>query len=371
MAPDADTLHARPRAHAHIEAIPPYKGGSAKVEGVANPVKLSANENALGCSPMAQAAFVSAAARLEVYPEGSAKALREAIGRTYGLDAERIVCGAGSDEILTLIAHAYAGPGDEVLTSEHGFLIYSIAAKQAGATPVAAPETGLTADVDALLARVSARTRIVFLANPNNPTGTWLKSGEMRRLHAGLPANCLLVIDGAYAEYMDDPEFEDGAAMADAFNNVIVTRTFSKIHGLAGLRIGWGYAHSQIISVLHRLRLPFNANVPAQEAAIAALADTDFVVRSREHNARERARVAGAMAQLGLLACESAGNFVLLRFPDEPGRDASAADRFLSQNGYILRGVAAYGLSDCLRLTIGKTEANDAVIALIGKFVSH
>ena len=364
----ADAMTAKPAARAHLRAIAPYVGGSAKIAGHAQAVKLSANENILGCSPRARQAFVGAADDLARYPDGNCGLLREALAHLHQIEAGRIICGAGSDEVLTLIALAFSGPGDEVLYSQHGFLIYPIAARQAGATPVAAPESGLTADVDALLAAVTPRTRIVFLANPNNPTGTWVPASEIRRLHAGLPGDCLMVLDGAYAEYLNDPDYEDGLALARTAGNVVVTRTFSKIYGLAALRLGWGYGPAEVVDMLHRLRLPFNANGPAQAAAIAALQDQGFVERSRDFNAGERARVADAARQGGLLATHSAGTFVLLRFGSTPGRDVEAAEQAFHAAGIIPRRVTSYGFPDCLRYTIGLAHHNDAVIDLLAGF---
>lgn len=349
--------------------ITPYKGGAAAVKGVAHSVKLSANENPMGCSPAAKAAFAAAADGLSLYPEGSARALRDAIAQVHSLDAERIVCGAGSDELIQLMVRAYAGPGDEVLYSAHGFLVYRLAAKQVGATPVAAPESDLTADVDALLDHVSPATKLVFLANPNNPTGTMVTRGDLERLHAGLPPHVLLVVDGAYAEYVDEPDYESGLAMAERLPNVVATRTFSKIHGLAALRLGWAYGPEAVIDVLHRMRGPFNVSVPAMAAGEAAIRDAAFPTSSKAHNAAERERVSAVARDLGLLACESLGNFVLLRFPTEAGRTAADADAHFKADGLIVRGMDAYGLGDCLRVSIGRTEDNDRVIAALRAFM--
>ena len=256
-----------PKPRAGIMDIAPYVGGKDTIEGRATVMKLSSNEGALGPSPKAQAAYAKAAAELHRYPDGGTEKLRAALGRHYGLDPARIVCGCGSDELLNLLVRAYCGPGDELLYSQYGFLMYALAAKGAGATPIAAPERELAADIDALLARVTPRTRILLLANPNNPTGTLLPAAAVRRLQAGLPPDVLLVLDSAYAEYVGDPGYEDGAGLVAAHGNVVMLRTFSKIYGLAALRIGWAYAPPAVVDVLHRLRGPFNTAAPAQAAA--------------------------------------------------------------------------------------------------------
>lgn len=343
-----------PRVRPGIMDIAPYVGGRSGLAGLKRVVKLSSNEGALGPSPRALDAYAAAGASLGRYPDGHAVALRDAIGRFAGLDPARIVCGAGSDELLSLLARAYAGEGDEVLYSAHGFLIYPIVALSVGARPVTAPENNLTADVDALLAAVTSRTRIVFLANPNNPTGSYLPRADLKRLRAGLPADVLLVIDAAYAEYVTAPDYTDGADLVDAGGgNVVMTRTFSKIWGLSSLRLGWAYGPATVIDVLNRLRPPFNATGPGQAAGIAALADVDHFRRSIDHNERWRAWLADALSALGLDVCPSAGNFLLVRFPAEAGRDAAAAEKALHARGLIPRRVDHYGLAGYLRITIG------------------
>jgi len=343
-----------------VASIAPYVPGRTSVAGATDIVKLSSNESALGPSAKAITAFQSAAGKLHRYPDGAATGLREAIGARYRIAPEKIICGAGSDELLTLTAIAFAGPGDEVLYSEHGFLVYPIAARTAGATPVTAPETNLTADVDALLARVTKATKIVYLANPNNPTGTYLTSAELRRLHAGLPENVLLVIDAAYTEYVRRNDYEDGLALAADAPNVLVTRTFSKVFGLAALRIGWATGPAEVIDAINRIRGPFNVSIPAQLAGVAALEDEAHVEKSVSLNEAERARLTAALTTLGYQVLPSVANFVLLKFKDAD--QAKAADLYLGGQGLILRSVAAYGLSDCLRLTIGLPEENDRVI---------
>lgn len=346
-----------------------YVGGRAAVAGVAEPIKLSSNESALGPSPLALQAYKEAALDVSIYPEGSAKILREAIGETYGLDASRIVCGNGSDELLSMLANAYLRPGDEVLFSAHAFLVYRIAALAHNAKPIAAPEKNLRVDVDAMLAHVSPKTRIVYLANPNNPTGSYLAHDEVRRLHAGLSPDTLLVIDAAYAEYVRRNDYEPGIEMVANFPNVVMTRTFSKVYGLAGLRIGWAYCPAPVADALNRIRGPFNVSIPAQRAAVAALRDRDHVQRSIEHNERWRAWLSDAIRNAGLRVNDSVGNFLLIHFPQTKGKTAADADRFLSEHGLILRGVVNYGLPDCLRLTIGTEDANRKVAAALADFM--
>jgi len=345
-----------------ILGVSPYVGGESAAPGRNRAIRLASNENPLGPSPRAAAAYAALRDELHRYPDGGARALRQAIAESEGLDAARIVCGAGSDELIALLARAYAGAGDEVLHSAHGFLMYAIAAKTAGATPVAAPERDLTADVDALLARVGARTRLVFLANPNNPTGSYLSGAAVRRLRLGLPDQVLLVLDAAYAEYVTADGYDAGAALVDEFDNVVMTRTFSKIHGLAALRLGWAYGSAAVVDVLNRVRGPFNVSQAAQAAGVAALSDAAHVERSRRHNARWLSWFAEQATALGLHPYPSVGNFVLVRFPEDPARGAPAALRHLKDQGILLRDMASYGLPDCLRVTIG-TEADMREVA--------
>ncbi len=342
-----------------ILQITPYKGGEKPAVGH----KLSSNENPLGCSPAVAPALTQAARSLEVYPDGAATRLREAIGAAHGLDPERIICGAGSDEIFQMLARAYLAPGDEIVQSEHGFLVYRLVAQQSGAATRSAPELAYTANVDAMLAQVSARTRLVFLANPNNPTGTCLPASEVARLHAGLPDNVLLVLDGAYAEYVDRGDYSDGLDLAREAPNIVVTHTFSKIHGLASLRLGWGFGPASVIDALNRVRGPFNVTGPAQAAGLAALTDVDFVHRSVAHNAGELARITQGLRVLGQEVIASAGNFVLLPCVPSGPLSAPALDAALRARGLYLRRLDAYRLPDALRLSIGSVEANDAVLA--------
>ncbi len=350
--------------------IAPYVGGESKADAE-RIVRLASNEGALGPSPKAMAAYRSLATELHRYPDGGATELRAALGRHYGLDADRIVCGAGSDELIALLVKAYAGPGDEVLYSAHGFLMYALSAKGAGATPVAAPETGLKADVDALLAKVTDRTRLLFLANPNNPTGSYLTVEEVERLHAGLPDNVLLVLDAAYAEYIALNDYAAGTELVERSSNVVMTRTFSKIFGLGALRLGWAYCPAEVADVLNRVRGPFNVNAAALAAGLAALEDTAFTTSARTHNDIWRPWTTDRLADLGLTVYPSVGNFVLVDFAPLAGKEAEEARLFLKDRGVLVRQMGAYGLPTCLRITIG-TEAEmralvDALSAYLGQ----
>ena len=358
-----------PQPVAGILDIAPYVGGRAKVAGVSRVHKLSSNESPLGPSPKAVEAFIAAAGQLHIYPEGSSQVLRQAISEVMGLNAERIICGNGSDELLHLLALVYAGPGDEVLYTEHGFLVYKIAALAAGAKPVTAPETNYTADVDKLLAAVTPRTKLVYIANPNNPTGTYISQAEMRRLRSGLPEHCVLVIDAAYAEYVSRNDYESGLELVATTPNTVMTRTFSKIHGLAGLRIGWAYAPAPIIDALNRVRAPFNVSIPGQQAAVAAIHDSAHVEMSAAHNAKWLSWLRERISAAGIKVHPSVCNFLLIEFPKDGPKTAAKADAFLMQRGLILRGVAAYGLPLCLRLSVGTEEANRLVAAALDEFM--
>jgi len=348
--------------------IQAYVPGKSAATGVAKVHKLSSNETPLGPSPMAVEA-IRAAGHFELYPDGSATKLREAIAAKYGLDPARIICGSGSDELLSLLAYAYIGPGDEGLYTQHGFLVYRIAILAAGGTPVVAEERSFTADVDAILAKVTERTRVVFLANPNNPTGTYLPFDEVKRLHAGLPPHVLLVLDAAYAEYVRRNDYASGLELVATAENVVMTRTFSKIYGLANLRLGWMVGPAHVIDAVERIRGPFNVNGPAMAAGIAAIQDDAHVARAIAHNERWLAWLTREIEALGLEVTPSVGNFVLVHFPDEPGRTARDADAFLTARGLILRRVEPYGLPRSLRLTIGDEEANRLVVAALRDFL--
>lgn len=352
-----------------ILTISPYVGGKSKTDG--RPViKLSSNENPHGPSPKAIEAAGKAAQSMHRYPDGGHALLREAIAETEGLPAEQIVCGAGSDELIGLLIHAYAGVGDEVLFSEHGFLMYRIYALGNGATPVTAPEKNLTADVDALLAAVTPRTKILFLANPNNPTGTLLAYSEVERLRKGLRSDIILALDAAYAEYLDDAK-QDGRALVAAGDNTVLLHTFSKIYGLGGMRLGWAYAPPAIVDVLNRIRGPFNVSSAALAAGEAAIRDVAYTHRMRQLNAEQRQRVSDGITQRGYRVVPSAANFVLVEFPESAGQTAADANRYLLSQGIIPREVANYGLPNYLRITIGTEAENTALLDAIARFAER
>ena len=359
----------RPEPRPGVLAIDTYVPGKSGRPGAGKVYKLSSNETPLGPSPAALAALQGAAGKLETYPDGRATALREAIARRFGLDPERIVCGNGSDELLSLLAYAYCGPGTEGIYSEHGFLVYRIAILASGGTAVVAPERDLTTDVDAILALVTPRTRIVYLTNPSNPTGTDLPFSEIRRLHAGLPPHVLLVIDGAYAEYVRANDYTAGLELALEAENVVMTRTFSKIYGLAALRIGWMLAPAHVADAVNRIRGPFNVSGPAIAAGVAAIADEGHTAAAAAHNAEWLPKLTEGARALGLTVTPSVANFVLIHFPDEPGRSAADADAFLTERGLITRRVTAYGLPNALRVTVAGAEANIAFLAALRDFV--
>jgi histidinol-phosphate aminotransferase len=359
----------RPQPRAAILEIDPYVPGKSHVPGVEKVHKLSSNESPLGPSPKAIEAVRALTDSLEIYPDGASTALRGAIARRYGLEPSRIICGNGSDELLALLAHVFLHPGEEGLYSQYGFLTYPICIRAAGGIPVVAEETDRTASVDAILKKVNARTKIVYLANPNNPTGTYISYSEVKRLHVGLPPHTLLVIDAAYAEYVTHNDYATGLELAATADNVVVTRTFSKIHGLASLRIGWGYGSAYVIDALNRVRGPFNLNGAAQAAGVASLGDAGHIEGAIAHNARWLPWLAEAITELGIEVTPSAGNFLLLTFPKQPGRTAAEADAFLSARGFILRAVAAYCLPDSLRLTVGREAANKGVVASLAEFI--
>ncbi|TAJ27180.1 MAG: histidinol-phosphate transaminase [Reyranella sp.] len=351
-----------------IMKIAPYVPGKDSVDGKETIAKLSSNEGALGPSPKAMAAYAKIASELHRYPDGGSEKLRVAIGRRFGLDAQRIVCGSGSDELLNLLIRAYCGPGDELLYSQHGFLMYPINALGVGATPVAAPENNYRADVDAMLAKVTNKTRIVCLANPNNPTGTYVTKDEVRRLHAGLPKDVLLVIDAAYAEYVSRNDYESGVELVDQAENVVMTRTFSKIYGLGGLRLGWMYAPAAVVDVMSRFRQPFNVNLAAQAAGIAALEDIAHTDASRTNNDIWLPWLSAELTKLGLAPLPSVGNFLLVGFGAKDR--AAAANTWMMNDGLIPRMVAGYGLPEHLRITIGTETEVKAVRDSLARFVA-
>ena len=357
-----------PRPHAGVMDITPYKGGAADAPDVDTVIRLASNESALGPSPRAIDAYKDIAAELHRYPDGEAWLLRNAIGRRHGLDPAQIVCGAGSDELISLLITAYAGPGEEVLHSQHGFLMYRISAMAAGATPIAAPETDFCADVDKLLAHVTSRTRIVFLANPNNPTGTYLSTAEMQRLRDGLPPNVILAIDAAYAEYVSADDYMPGQSLVLEHDNVVMLRTFSKIYGLSALRVGWSFASPMVADVLNRVRGPFNINSAAQAAAVVAVEDVEFEAKVRAHNDRWLPWLANELVALGVPTVPSVGNFLIADFGSAVRADLAC--KFLSGRGILVRAVGGYGLPQYLRVTIGREDETRAVVSALKAFVA-
>jgi len=348
-----------------------YVPGEAKIEGTAKPARLASNESALGPSPRAVAALRQFAGEMHRYPEGDSATLRTALGRVHGLDPERIVCGAGSDELIALLLRAYAtGPDAEVLYSRHGFLMYAIGSLAVGAKPIAVPERNLTFDVDATLAHVNERTRLVFIANPNNPTGTYLPEREVARLAAGLPPHVVLVIDAAYAEFVNRNDYEPGVSLVDKHPNVVMLRTFSKIYAMAALRLGWGYFPPAIADVMNRVRGPFNVSAAAQVAGLAALEDADALRRAQAHNNEWLPWLSGRLAGLGLEPTASVGNFVLPCFPADGKHDADSAFDFLLSRHIIARKMGGYGLPDRIRITIGTAEENHKVAATLAEFMA-
>jgi histidinol-phosphate aminotransferase len=361
----------RPMPNPGILDIAPYTPGKTPVAEPGRKVfKLSANETPFGPSPKAIEAYRNAAAHLEDYPEGTSRVLREAIGRAFGLDPDRIICGAGSDEILNLLAHAYLKHGDEAISTAHGFLVYPIATKANGGINVVAAETDFTANVDAILESVSPRTRLVWLANPNNPTGTYLPFDEVKRLRAGLPPHVLLVLDAAYADYVSRNDYEMGIELVATTDNTVMTHTFSKIHGLAALRVGWMFGPADIVDAVNRIRGPFNVSTPAMLAAVAAIEDTAHQQMSKAHTAKWRDWLTAEIGKLGLKVTPSVGNFILIHFPQEKGKSSVEADAFLTRRGLVLRALNNYGLPHALRMTIGTEEANRLVLDGLRDFVA-
>jgi histidinol-phosphate aminotransferase len=362
------TVAVRPVPQPGIMTIDPYVPGESKIPGGVTPIKLSSNENPLGPSPKAVAAFKAAADHLDRYPDGAANALRAAIAAKYGIDANRIVCGAGSDELIGLLAHAYVGTGDETLYSQYGFLMYKIATLANGGVPKTAPETGYKTDVDAMLAAVTPKTKLVFLANPNNPTGTYTPFDEVRRLHAGLPKSTILVLDAAYCEFVKKNDYEAGFELAGSSDNVVMFRTFSKIHGLAAVRLGWMYGPQHIVDVMNRVRGPFNVNAPAIAAGIAAIEDGAYQDATIAHNDRWLPWVTTELEKVGFTVTPSVGNFILIHLP--AGKSAQALDAFLKSKGIILRMVGAYGMPNAIRMTIGTESDNRAVVEAFRMFMT-
>jgi histidinol-phosphate aminotransferase len=361
----------RPVPNPGILDIAPYTPGKSPVPVAGRKMfKLSANESPFGPSPKAIAVYKEAASHLEDYPEGTSRVLREAIGRAFGLDPNRIICGAGSDEILNLLAHAYLSRGDEAISTTHGFLVYPIATKANGAVNVVAPETNFMADVDAILKLVSPRTKLVWLANPNNPTGTYLPFDEVKRLRAGLPPHVLLVLDAAYSDYVSRNDYEMGIELVATTENTVVTHTFSKIHGLAALRVGWMFGPAHIVDAVNRIRGPFNVSTPAMLAAVAAIEDTAHQQMSKAHTEKWRNWLTEEVTKLGLKVTPSVANFILIHFPLDQGKTSAEADAFLTSRGLVLRALNNYGLPHALRMTIGTEEANRLVVEGLRDFMA-
>lgn len=355
-----------PSPRPEILGIQAYVGGESTLPGVNRTVKLSSNEGAFGVPPGAQRAMQAAIAESFRYPDGDSAALRTAIGRRWGLDPARIVCGTGSDDLLYLLALSYGGPGRDIIMSAHGFAIFHIAGTFAGSRVIKVPERNLTADLDAILAAVSPSTRLIFLANPNNPTGSMVTEAEVARFRSALPPEVLLVLDSAYAEYVTRADYDAGVRLVDATDNTVMTRTFSKVYGLGGMRIGWAYGPPAVIDVLNRIRCSFNVSVPAQAAAIAALEEPGWVEKCRDHNALWRPRLAEGLQAAGITVWPSEGNFVLADFGTV--ERANAADAFLKGRGIIVRKVGGYGLPHCLRITVGTGEEVGLVVDALTAF---
>ncbi len=362
---------AYPVPRAGVLDIAAYVPGRDKAAPGVKLHKLSSNETPLGPSPNAVEAFQGVANALASYPDGSALALRSAIAKRHGIAAERIACGNGSDELLSLLAQTYLSPGDEAVFSEHGFLVYPIVTKASGATPVEVQDVGLTANMDGFIEALGDRTKMVFLANPNNPTGTYVPFKEVRRLHEALPQHVLLVLDAAYAEYVRRNDYESGMELAATAPNVVMTRTFSKIYGLANLRIGWMYGPEHVIDAINRVRGPFNLTGPAIAAGAAAMEDHAFIQQAIEHNERWLPKLTEALTELGLEVTPSVANFVLVHFPTDAGKTADDADAYLLQRGLVTRKVGAYKLPEALRISIGTDEANALLIETLRAFMAQ
>ncbi len=359
-----------PKPHSWIAGLNPYVPGRATADGVVRPVKLSANESTFGASPNALAVYKAEAENMLRYPDGSFLGLVDAIASTYELEHDMITCGAGSDELLTMMIHAYVGQGDEVIHSQYGFMVYPIVTKAVGGIPIAVPNKNWAADVDGILAAVTDKTKIVCVDNPNNPTGAYVSWTEIERLHAGLPSHVLLVLDAAYAECVTAEDYKAGIELARARDNVVMTRTFSKMYALAGLRVGWMYGAKSVVETFNKVRMPFNVSKPAQHAAIAAVKDQDHLHASVDYNSHWRAELAASITALGLSVVPSQTNFLLIGFPTDKGLTAGEANDYLAKNGYLLRWLPGLGLKDHLRLTIGKPQENNAVVQLLTAFMN-
>lgn len=359
-------MTAAPTPKPGILDIAPYVGGKSRIDGVAEPMKLSSNENALGAGQKARDAYAAAIGNIHIYPDGRAGKLRDAVAAHHGLEGERLIFGNGSDEVFALLNQTYLEAGDNIVTGQYGFLAYRISALANQASVKLAPEPGFKAEVDAILEQVDARTKIVYISSPSNPTGSYNTAEETRRLHAALPSHILLVIDEAYAEFVTAPDWETSFPLAKDADNIVVTRTFSKIHGLGGLRIGFGYAPLKVCEAVDRIRLPFNVSVAGLDAAVAALSDEAHQKASLELVENWRPRLTQAIKGFGFEVFPSAGNFVLVRFAD--AAKATAANDYLNTKGIIVRPVGGYGLPDCLRITVGTEDQNRAVLDALSEF---
>ena len=359
----------RPKPLPQLAGVNAYVPGEAPKYLGGPSYKLASNENPLGASPKAKAVYAELASKLEIYPDGTAKDLKAAIAKKHGLDASRLVVGAGSDEVFLMLGRAYLGPGDESICTAHAFAIYAIIAQQQGSKIIEVAEKDFTADVDAILAAVTPKTKIVWLANPNNPTGTYLPYDEVKRLHAALPSNVLLVLDGAYAEFVRKNDYASGIELVSQFENVMLTRTFSKLYGLAGLRVGWAYAPAHVVDAIEKVRMPFNVNLTAQAVAIAALEDDAFTEESLAHNDRELPRLVGELRALGLEVIDGVGNFCVARFPETKGKTAAEALQFMKERGVTVRGLGGYKMPNHLRISVGTVEGNNAALKLLKEFL--
>ena len=353
-----------------ILKITPYQGGRSKIDGHKNIIRLASNESALGPSSKAVAAFEEHRDELKRYPDGNATSLRYELAELHGIESKNIACGAGSDELLQLLARAYAGPGDEVIYSRHGFLVYELAAKSVGATPISAPEKNFTADIDSLLSKVTNKTRIVFLANPNNPTGSYLSKKELFRFWRGLPKDVLLVLDAAYAEFVLCEDYDPGVELVQSASNVVMTRTFSKAYGLASLRLGWCYGSEEVIDIINRLRGPFNVTGPALAAGVEAIKDQDHISIAIRHNTKWMRRLTMECDAIGVEMLPSVCNFALLRLGQSIGKDSKALDAYLCSRGILTRNVDNYHLPECLRISVGLDHEMETLLIELKKFMA-
>jgi len=364
---------ASPQPLAGLEKIAPYVAGESEITGVERVIKLAANEGAFGPSPKTLEAVNAIGSDFHRYPDGDCSELRDLLAEKNNLPKENLICGAGSDELINLLCRSYAGPGDEILYPAHGFAMYPIYGLTVGASIVAAPENGITVDVDQILAHVTEKTKLLFIANPNNPTGTYIPTSEVSRLIDGVPDEVLLVLDSAYAEFVEVDDYSDSSEFVTTNDNVVMLRTFSKIYGMGGIRLGWGYAPDAVIDILNRMRSPFNVSYPAIVAGVAAIQDDEFLKKSQEHNKKWLAWTTENIRALDLEVPDSVCNFILVRFPEDQGKNATAesADVFLKSKGIIVRRMGGYGLPDALRISIGLEDEMKFVVESLAEFVSN